>query len=94
MSAVANWGQKHPSERVEDVSLYVKTIMVDQGRTLKRLRPRAQGRGARILKRSSHIMVEVAVRPPEDLESKRGARRRGNAATEAAAAVVENNDVK
>ncbi|GMR04881.1 MAG: 50S ribosomal protein L22 [Thermodesulfobacteriota bacterium] len=37
--------------------LYVKTAFVDQGPTLKRMRPRAMGRGAVIRKRSSHITL-------------------------------------
>lgn len=41
-------------------NLVVTAAFVDEGPTLKRYRPRAQGRGAQILKRSSHITVEVA----------------------------------
>lgn len=41
-------------------ALYVKTIMVDKGPTLKRFMPRSMGRAARILKHSSHITVVVA----------------------------------
>jgi large subunit ribosomal protein L22 len=39
--------------------LKVKTIMVDEGPTLKRFMARAKGRGTRILKRTSHITVIV-----------------------------------
>ncbi|UHQ21001.1 50S ribosomal protein L22 [Lysobacter sp. KIS68-7] len=39
--------------------LKVKTIMVDEGPTLKRFMARAKGRGTRILKRTSHITVVV-----------------------------------
>ncbi len=38
-------------------NLYVKSIQIDGGTTLKRFRPRAQGRATRILKRTSHIAV-------------------------------------
>ena len=38
-------------------NLYVKEVFVDQGPTLKRFRPRAQGRAFRIQKRTSHITV-------------------------------------
>ena len=41
-------------------NLFVKTIMVDEGPLLKRMRPRAKGRGDRILKKTSHITVIVA----------------------------------
>ncbi len=37
--------------------LVIKVVVADQGPTLKRFRARAQGRGARILKRTSHITV-------------------------------------
>ncbi|MFC1591516.1 50S ribosomal protein L22 [Thermodesulfobacteriota bacterium] len=53
-SAVANAGQK---EGVDVDTLFVKTICVDQGPTLKRFRARAMGRGTRILKRTCHITV-------------------------------------
>lgn len=66
MSALANWGQKNPGERVEDVDLFVKTITVDEGRSLKRIRPRAQGRANRIIKRSCHIFIEVDRLEDED----------------------------
>ncbi len=38
-------------------SLYVKRIQVDEGPTMKRIRPRAMGRATRILKRTSHITL-------------------------------------
>ena len=56
-SAIAN------AEHNEDADvdeLKVSTIFVDEGRTLKRLRPRAKGRADRILKRSCHITVKVS----------------------------------
>ena len=59
LSAVANWQQKNSDERIEDADLYVKTIFVDGGRMLKRLRPAPQGRGHRIRKRSNHITIIV-----------------------------------
>jgi large subunit ribosomal protein L22 len=41
--------------------MVVKVIMVNEGRTLYRIRPRAQGRAFRIRKRSSHISVVVSM---------------------------------
>lgn len=41
-------------------NLFVKQIYVNEGPTLKRFRPRAQGRASRINKRTSHITVVVA----------------------------------
>ncbi len=43
----------------------VKTVQVDEGRTLYRIRPRAQGRAFRIRKRSSHISVVVSMTEEE-----------------------------
>ena len=59
LSAVANWQQKNEDERLEDADLYVKTIFVDGGPMLKRLRPAPQGRGHRIRKRSNHITIVI-----------------------------------
>ncbi|QHV98070.1 MULTISPECIES: 50S ribosomal protein L22 [Spirosoma] len=59
LSAVANWQQKNENERIEDADLFVKTIFVDGGPMLKRLRPAPQGRGHRIRKRSNHITIVV-----------------------------------
>ena len=53
-SAVANASQR---EGIDVDTLVVKNIYVDQGPTLKRIRPRAMGRATRILKRTSHITV-------------------------------------
>ena len=58
-SAVANAEQKG----VSDVdTLFVKTVMVDQGPVLKRFMPRAQGRASRIRKPTSHITVVLDVK--------------------------------
>lgn len=65
LSALDNWKEKNEGADLDGASLVVKTIMVDEGRTLKRMRPRAQGRGARILKRSCHVYVEVGSKPTE-----------------------------
>jgi large subunit ribosomal protein L22 len=58
-SALANAKQKNPA--IRDASeLWVIEATVDEGATMKRFRPRAQGRGFRILKRTSHITVVVS----------------------------------
>ena len=59
LSAVANWQAKNEGVRMEESELYVKKIMVDSGRILKRLRPAPQGRAHRIKKRSNHVTVYV-----------------------------------
>ena len=56
-SAIAN--AEH-NEGADIDELFVKTIMVDDGPTMKRIKPRAKGRADRILKRTSHITVIVA----------------------------------
>ncbi len=43
-------------------ALYVETIFVDEGPTLRRFRPRAQGRATRINKRTSHVTCVLAER--------------------------------
>ncbi len=59
LSAIANWQAKNEGVRLEESELYVKTIMVDSGRILKRLRPAPQGRAHRIRKRSNHVTIYV-----------------------------------
>jgi large subunit ribosomal protein L22 len=53
-SAVANAGQ---NEAIDVDTLYVKSVFIDGGPMLKRMRPRAMGRANRILKRTSHITI-------------------------------------
>jgi large subunit ribosomal protein L22 len=55
-SAVAN---AENNERLDPDSLLVRAAYVDEGPTLKRFRPRAQGRAYRIRKRTCHITIEV-----------------------------------
>jgi len=58
-SAIANWEAKNESDRkeLENGNVCVQTIMVGQGRSLKRIRTAPQGRAARIRKRSNHITI-------------------------------------
>ena len=58
-SAINNWEQKNAESKVEDAGLIVKTIMVDGGRVIKRMRPAPQGRGYRVRKRSNHVTLIV-----------------------------------
>ena len=55
-SAIANWEAK-TGDKIDEGKVFVKTIMVDSGRMLKRLRPAPQGRGYRIRKRSNHVTM-------------------------------------
>jgi large subunit ribosomal protein L22 len=56
-SAIAN---AENNEGADVDELKVSSIYVDEGMTMKRLRPRAKGRADRILKRSCHITIKVA----------------------------------
>lgn len=58
-SAIANAEHNY---NMDIENLYVKEIYVGEGPTLKRFRPRAQGRATQILKRTSHITCVVAER--------------------------------
>ena len=63
-SAIANWEAKNPEQtkELENGNVIVKTIMVDEGRTLKRIRPCPQGRAGRIRKRSNHVTIILDVK--------------------------------
>ena len=72
-SAVAN---AETTEGLDRADLRVSNVQVDEGPTMKRWRPRAQGRATRILKRTSHITLVVTPAPakPEQVAA-------GNAST-------------
>ncbi len=59
-SAIAN--AEH-NEGADIDELWVSQVMIDEAPTLKRMRPRAKGRGSRILKRNCHITVSVSDEP-------------------------------
>ena len=63
-SAIANWEAKNEdkSNELENGNVIVKPVMIDEGRTLKRIRPCPQGRAGRIRKRSNHITIVVDVK--------------------------------
>ena len=56
-SAIAN-AENNVGADIDE--LVISRVFVDEGRTLKRIRPRAKGRANRILKRSCHITIELA----------------------------------
>ena len=66
-SAVANarFTAERDSRRLDVEDLVVREAYVDEGPTLKRFRPRAQGRAFRVRKRTSHITMVVAPRPED-----------------------------
>jgi large subunit ribosomal protein L22 len=71
-SAIAN--AEH-NFQVPQEELYVRFVSADEGVTIKRFRPRAQGRGFRIRKRTSHIQLELERRVGEVVEKPRRATR-------------------
>jgi large subunit ribosomal protein L22 len=71
-SAIAN---AENNEQLDPDSLLVAEAYVDEGPTLKRFRPRAQGRAFRIRKRTCHVTIAVEAVAPAPLPSRRPARR-------------------
>jgi large subunit ribosomal protein L22 len=57
-SAINNWEQKN-DRKAEDGELFISKVFVDEGVTMKRMRPAPQGRGYRIRKRSNHVTLFV-----------------------------------
>ena len=68
-SAMANARVKADAEStaLDDADLFITKAFVDEGTTLKRFQPRAQGRAFRINKRTSHITVVLST--PDELAS-------------------------
>lgn len=60
-SAINNWEQKN-ERKAEEGELYITKVYVDEGITLKRMRPAPQGRGYRIRKRSNHVTMFVGTK--------------------------------
>jgi large subunit ribosomal protein L22 len=70
LSAIANWQGKNEKARIDDSHLFIKDIFIDQGRTLKRIRPAPQGRAYRIRKRSNHVTIILdSLNKPEEKEN-------------------------
>ncbi len=75
-SAIANarvFADKH-SLPFDERELVVSTATVDEGPTMKRFQPRAQGRAFKVLKRTSHITVHVSQRQHAKATTQGGAR--------------------
>ncbi|BDI23877.1 50S ribosomal protein L22 [Herbiconiux sp. L3-i23] len=74
-AAIANARVKADAENsyLDENDLVIAKAFVDEGTTLKRFQPRAQGRAFRINKRTSHITVVLAT--PDLIENGRGARK-------------------
>ena len=76
-AAVANAKVKADASNtfLNEDDLFVSAAFVDEGTTLKRFQPRAQGRAFQILKRTSHITVVVAT--PDEVANKAAAKKGG-----------------
>lgn len=76
-SAMANARVKADASNsfLDEQDLVIAKAFVDEGTTLKRFRPRAQGRAFKILKRTSHITVVLAT-PDELVDASAGSQRR------------------
>lgn len=59
MSAVANWEAKNEGRKADEADLVVKSVQVNEGRSLKRMLPAPQGRAYRMRKRSNHVSLIV-----------------------------------
>ncbi len=68
LSAIANWQAKNEGVRIEDSDLFVKEILVDGGRMLKRIHTAPQGRAHRIRKRSNHVTMIIDDRNRPEVE--------------------------
>ena len=69
LSAISNWQIANEDAKIEEADLYIKTIAVDSGRMLKRLRPAPQGRAHRIRKRSNHVTLVIDSLNTETVEA-------------------------
>jgi large subunit ribosomal protein L22 len=63
-SAISNLTNKafDNDQNIHDDNIFVKTVTVDQGVTMKRMLPAPQGRAYRIRKRSNHLTIVVATK--------------------------------
>ncbi len=86
-SAIANAREKANASdtRFDADAYFVKTVMVDEGPTMKRFRPRAQGRAYSIFKRSCHVKVVLDERPARKKQPKPALAKAAAAGTDKAA---------
>lgn len=59
LSAISNWESKNEGRKAEGSGLMVKSIQVNEARSLKRMLPAPQGRAYRMQKRSNHVSLIV-----------------------------------
>ncbi len=61
-SAVANLIDTNRDEKIDTNEVSISVMFADEGPTMKRIKPRAQGRATKIRKRTSHIYIEVSTK--------------------------------
>ncbi|MBC8344429.1 MAG: 50S ribosomal protein L22 [Bacteroidetes bacterium] len=59
LSAISNYQIQNEEVKIDETSLFIKSITVDNARQLKRIRPAPQGRAHRIRKRSNHVTLVI-----------------------------------
>ena len=67
-SAIANWESKNEGQKADQAGLIVKTVMVDESTSLKRMLPAPQGRAYRMKKRSNHVTLIVDTTTDQPVE--------------------------
>ncbi|MBI3189550.1 MAG: 50S ribosomal protein L22 [Ignavibacteriales bacterium] len=65
LSAVSNLHNKDEAARLEPNDMFVKEAFVNEGPSVKRMLPAPMGRAFRMLKRSNHVTIVVAQKPPK-----------------------------
>ena len=66
LSCLSNWQNVNPKSSIDENTLVVSEVRVDQGGMIKRIKPAAQGRAHRIRKRSSHITLSIENLPTKN----------------------------
>lgn len=64
-SAVANLIENNRDTSIDTNTVFIDTMFADEGPTMKRFKPRAQGRATKIRKRTSHIYIKVKLADKE-----------------------------
>jgi len=87
-SAIANADQASKGQ-IDVDTLYVKSLMVDQGPSLRRFMPRAMGRAFKVLKKTSHIVLVVGDGMPKKKVHKKPTKQKKSAAAKAQSAQAQ-----
>lgn len=61
-SGLSTWQLQNQNQDIEDANLYIKRIMVNNGRVVKSIRPAPQGKWNKIRKRFNHLIINISSR--------------------------------